>query len=171
MLFEPSYGVRRCLEPSLRCFLPRCFFSPYKSAIQMAALLEAMCASRTCGLGGARAHLTRAGRLCLPYRTLCVCQVGAPPPPDHRFVSLQVVTNSVCALRHQLQSQLTLPRAPHANSRWSPWTFLRARRSEPTSARARTPRSTHTCSPCPRTLSRLEVANHTTVGSTLTAAY
>ena len=37
VLFETSYGVRRCLEPSLRCFLPRCFFSPYKSAIQKTA--------------------------------------------------------------------------------------------------------------------------------------
>ena len=41
VLFETSYGVRRCLEPSLRCFLPPCVLSPYKSPIQMAALLEA----------------------------------------------------------------------------------------------------------------------------------
>ena len=41
MLFETSYGVRRYLEPSLRCFLPRCFFSPYKFPIQKTGALEA----------------------------------------------------------------------------------------------------------------------------------
>ena len=53
VLFETSYGVRRYLEPSLRCFLPRCFFSPYKFPIQKTGALEAMRASRTGGLGGA----------------------------------------------------------------------------------------------------------------------
>ena len=67
MLFETSYGVRRCLEPSLRCFSLRCVFSPYKFPIQKTGALEAMRASRTCGLGGARAHLTRAGRLVPSY--------------------------------------------------------------------------------------------------------
>ena len=41
VLFETSYGVRRYLEPSLRCFLPRCFFSPYKFPIQKTGALEA----------------------------------------------------------------------------------------------------------------------------------
>ena len=73
MLFETSDGVRRCLEPSLRCFLPPCVLSPYKSPIQMAA-------PPTGGLGGARAHLTRAQCPVGQIQTPCACQVGARSP-------------------------------------------------------------------------------------------
>ena len=48
VLFETSYGVRRYLEPSLRCFLPRCFFSPYKIPIQKTKpRISAIISSRT----------------------------------------------------------------------------------------------------------------------------
>ena len=119
VLFETSYGVRRCLEPSLRCFLPRCFFSPYKFPIQKTGALEAMGASRTCGLGGARAHLTRAGRLYLPYRTLCACQVGAPPPPDHRFVGPHVGLDHTLANFHDITAVTTHPPGPRRTHTYS----------------------------------------------------
>ena len=76
MLFETSYGVRRYLEPSLRCFsldAPLPHTNPHTNG-------SAPGGSRTAGLGGARAHLTRAQCPVGQIQTPCACQVGARSP-------------------------------------------------------------------------------------------
>ena len=89
VLFETSYGVRRCLEPSLRCFLPRCFLSPYKFPIQKTGALEAY--GRITNLwpgGSARPPDTRRASVFALQDTVRVSG-GRALPPDQRFVSLQ----------------------------------------------------------------------------------
>ena len=79
VLFETSYGVRRYLEPSLRCFsldAPLPHTNPHTNG-------SAPGGSRTAGLGGACAHLTRAQCAVGQPRTPCACQVGAGSPLPH----------------------------------------------------------------------------------------
>ena len=82
MLFETSYGARRCLEPLLRCFLPRCFSSPYKCPIQMAALWRLT--NRWSGVGG-RPPDTRTV-CCRANPDALRVSGGRRLPPDQWFV-------------------------------------------------------------------------------------
>ena len=76
-------------RPSLRCFLPRCFFSPYKFPIQKTGALEAYgrITNRWPG-GSARPPDTRRASVFALQDTVRVSG-GRALPPDHRFVSLQ----------------------------------------------------------------------------------
>ena len=110
VLFETSYGVRRCLEPSLRCFLPRCFFSPYKSPYKW----QRSGGSRTGGLGGEGRPPDTRTVSCRANTDALRVSGGRTLPPGHRFVmrpsppERQFFVWGICMGRRSIEGESTV---------------------------------------------------------------